>query len=62
MCEKAARHICPDYCGIDVLFGGDGYLVCEVNSNAFFGGIERVTGVNVAREYAQYMYEQVYGK
>ena len=62
LCEKVARHICPDYCGIDVLFGGDGYLVCEVNSNAFFGGIERVTGVNVAREYAQYMYEQVYGK
>ena len=51
-----------DFAGVDVLFGRDGPLLCEVNSNAFFGGIERVTGVNVAREYAQYMYEQVYGK
>lgn len=44
-----------DYCGADLLFGKDGYLVCEVNSNAFFGGIEEVTGVNVARAYAEHM-------
>lgn len=62
LCQRVARHICPDYCGIDVLFGEEGYLVCEVNSNAFFGGIERVTGVNVAKIYAQYMYDEVYGE
>ncbi len=44
-----------DYCGIDFLFQGDAYLLCEVNSNAFFGGIEGVTGVNIARKYAEYM-------
>ena len=32
-----------------------GYTVCEVNSNAFFGGIERITGVNVAERYAEYI-------
>ncbi|MDE6667605.1 MAG: RimK family alpha-L-glutamate ligase, partial [Clostridia bacterium] len=50
-----------DYCGIDVLYGENGgYLVCEVNSNAFFGGIERVTGVNVARLYAEYICSKIY--
>ena len=44
-----------DYCGIDLLFGKEGMLVCEVNSNAFFGGIERVTGVNVASLYVSHI-------
>ena len=61
LCERVARLICPDYCGIDVLFGREGYLVCEVNSNAFFGGIERITGINVAAAYARYIYDTVYG-
>ena len=62
LCGHVSKLICPDYCGIDVLFGRDGYLVCEVNSNAFFGGIERVTGINVAAAYAQYIYDSVYGE
>ncbi len=53
--ERAASLLGLDYCGVDLLFGKDGYLLCEVNSNAFFGGIERVTGVNVARLYAEHM-------
>ena len=61
LCRRVARHICLDYCGIDMLFGSNGYLVCEVNSNAFFGGIERVTGINVAAAYAAHMYRSVYG-
>ena len=55
LCEKVASRLGLDYCGIDLLFGEEGFLVCEVNSNAFFGGIERVTGVNIARLYAEYM-------
>ena len=55
LCEKAAAVLKLDYCGIDVLFGEDGYLLCEVNSNAFFGGIERVTKVNVAKLYAEHI-------
>lgn len=53
--EKTARLLNLDYCGIDVLFGKDGYLLCEVNSNAFFGGIESVTGANVAKKYAAHI-------
>lgn len=53
--KAVTERIGLDYCGVDLLFGKDGYLICEVNSNAFFGGIEKVTGVNVARAYAEYM-------
>ena len=55
MAEKAARELGLDYCGADILFGRDGYLLCEVNSNAFFDGIEAVTGVNVAGLYAEHI-------
>ena len=51
---KAAAALGLDYCGVDLLEVGDG-LVCEVNSNAFFEGIENVTGVNVAKAYAEYI-------
>ncbi len=61
LCEGVASEIGLDYCGVDLLFGREGYLVCEVNSNAFFGGIERVTGVNVARAYAEYICQKMYG-
>ena len=44
-----------DYCGIDFLFGKEGLTVCEVNSNAFFLGFEKTTGVNVAKCYAEHV-------
>lgn len=55
LCERVAKCLQLDYCGIDLLFGQDGWLVCEVNSNAFFGTFERVTGINVAQEYARHI-------
>ena len=58
--ERAAAALGLDYCGIDLLFGEDGSpVLCEVNSNAFFAGIERVTGVNVAKAYAEHIIEQM---
>lgn len=57
--KRIADRLKLDYCGIDLLFSKDGYLVCEVNSNAFFGTIERVTGINVARAYAEYLARSV---
>lgn len=48
MAEKAASLLGLDYCGVDLLFDeNEGPVLCEVNSNAFFEGIERTTGVNV---------------
>lgn len=37
------------FAGVDMLFGKNGEtLICEVNSNAHFAGIEAATGVNIA--------------
>lgn len=56
LCQKVANMLELDYCGIDILYGKDGYCLCEVNSNAFFGGIEGVTGINIARAYAEHIF------
>ncbi len=53
--EKIAKLINLDYCGIDFLFGKDGPILCEVNSNAFFKEFEKVTGINVAEKYAKHV-------
>ena len=60
LCEAVAERIGLDYCGIDLLFSESGFLVCEVNSNAFFGTIEKVTGFNVAKAYAEWIYQVIY--
>ncbi len=45
----AASQACgTDFAGVDLLFGREGMLVCEVNSNAHFKNICDCTGVNVA--------------
>ncbi len=55
LCSAVCETLRLDYCGIDFLFSEEGLLVCEVNSNAFFGGIEGALNVNVARAYARYI-------
>ncbi len=57
--ECAAQALGLDYCGVDLLQTPQGVAVCEVNSNAFFDGLERTTGVNVARLYAEYIYKYI---
>ena len=58
--ERIAKELELDYCGIDLLYGDNMEpIVCEVNSNAFFEGIEKATGVNVAKKYAEYIIEKV---
>ncbi len=54
--EKAARILQLDYCGVDLLEGENGEpILSEVNSNAFYEGIEKTTGINVARLYVDYI-------
>ena len=58
--ERAAKILGLDYCGVDLLYGNDGEpYICEVNSNAFFEGIEQTTGINVAKLYAEYVIKSV---
>ena len=57
VCEyavKAADILGLDYCGIDFLLSPSPVL-CEVNSNAFFDGFEKATGINVAALYADHI-------
>lgn len=58
MCVKAANILGLDYCGVDVL-QSDVPKICEVNSNAMFEAMERVTGVNVAGIYARHIVGKV---
>lgn len=61
--EKCAQVLGLDYCGVDLLYGEDGCpYVCEVNSNAFFDGVESVTGVNVAGAYAEHILNTINSK
>ena len=59
LAECAALAVGAEYAGVDLLFGDDGFIVCEVNSNAFFGGFESAVGINVAGEYARYVTDAV---
>ena len=56
--EKVANHLRLDYCGVDLL-EGDEPIVCEVNSNAFFEGLELATGVRIAEKYAEYIVREM---
>lgn len=42
------EYLGADFAGVDLLFGDNGPVVCEVNSNAHFNALSRVTGVDVA--------------
>lgn len=44
---EAARILDLDIAGVDLLFDGSGYKICEVNSNPGFAGLEKATGVNI---------------
>lgn len=60
--ERVARALKLDYCGVDLLESGNPEepILCEVNSNAFIKGAEKVTGVNIAKVYADYIYKEIY--
>ena len=59
--EKCASILGLDYCGVDILEGPRSEpIVSEVNSNAFYEGIEKTTGVNVAGCYVDYLIKKNY--
>lgn len=47
---RASRELGLTFAGVDVLFGKNGPLLCEVNSNAHFKTTLECTGVNMAIE------------
>ncbi len=59
LAKKISEKLRLDYCGIDFLFSNEGLMLCEVNSNAFFKGIEKATGVNVAAAYVNHIIQSM---
>jgi len=53
--SESAKALDLDIAGVDLLFDGDGYKICEVNSNPGFEGMEKYTKKNVAEEIVQFI-------
>lgn len=52
---SAVKLLGLDFAGVDILQSSSGPLICEVNSNAHFHGMESCTGVNVAGAIMDYI-------
>ncbi|HWQ58163.1 MAG TPA: RimK family alpha-L-glutamate ligase [Clostridia bacterium] len=59
--EAACAKLGLDFAGVDLLFGADGPLLCEVNSNAHFAAISEATGADIADEIMRHVGETVNG-
>jgi RimK family alpha-L-glutamate ligase len=56
---RAVKTLGLAFAGVDVLFGKDGPLICEVNSNAHFKTTLDCTGVNMADAIFQYILQRL---
>ncbi|MGN0772140.1 MAG: RimK family alpha-L-glutamate ligase [Christensenellales bacterium] len=61
LAQAAANATGAEYAGVDLIYGKDGLLVCEVNTSAHFGTLYRVSAINMAEYIADYVTEQIYG-
>ena len=53
--SESAKALDLDIAGVDLLFSGEGYKICEVNSNPGFEGMETYTKKNIAEEIVQFI-------
>lgn len=61
LAQKIADELKIEYAGIDFMFLENGDpVMCEINSNAFFEEFEKVTGINVAEQYAKMIKKKIY--
>ncbi len=57
---KAKEVLNLDFCGVDILFGeGEKRYLCEVNSNAYFVGLNKVLEINVAEYIFEYIKKNI---
>lgn len=52
---RATKALGLDFAGVDVMFGEDGPILCEVNSNPQFASTLEATGINLADYIADYI-------
>lgn len=57
--SKTAKVFGLDITGIDLLYDGKNFLVCEANSSPGFEGIDRYCGTNMASQIVNYMRERL---
>ena len=56
---KAKKALGLDFAGVDVLFGENGPIICEINSNPQFASTLKATGINLADEIVKYILRQL---
>ncbi len=56
---ESARLLNLDIAGVDLLFDGDGYSICEVNSSPGFEGMDKFTKTNVAEQIVTYVKHKI---
>ena len=56
---KAAKALGLSFAGVDVMFGEDGPIICEVNSNPQFASTLKATGINLADYLSNYILRQL---
>jgi gamma-F420-2:alpha-L-glutamate ligase len=56
---ESARLLDLDIAGVDLLFNGDSYTICEVNSAPGFEGMEKYTKTNIAEKMVNYITKKV---
>jgi gamma-F420-2:alpha-L-glutamate ligase len=59
---ESANTLGLDIAGVDILFDGDSYKVCEVNSSPGFEGFEKATGLDVPQIIFNYIRVMLEGK
>ncbi len=57
--RQASRAVGTDFAGVDLLYGPDGPLVCEVNAAAHIRNIYEITGTNVAHAMIDYVLKEM---
>ena len=56
---KAAKVLGLSFAGVDVMFGEDGPIICEVNSNPQFASTLKATGINLGEFISDYILKQL---
>lgn len=56
---ETAKLLKLDITGIDLLFNGDTFKICEANSSPNFHGLEKVTGQHIAEDIIDYIKSRV---
>ena len=56
---KAAQVLDLEIAGVDLLFDGHGFKICEANSSPGFRGMEQCLGINIPKEIYRYIATQL---